>query len=133
MNQASKVKYRPVLTAAHIEKILELAKTEQPTISDISISLIGVLAPFKAKIDNDGIQPAYIVEPRASIMDKLGAIDPKYGTKENHWEACYIRVQEYGADQCTLEEIKASNEHKYLNGLMSDEEAAHFETNILPS
>ena len=130
MNNATKTKYRPVLTAAHIEKILELAKTEKPGISDISVSLIGVLAPFKAKIDNAGIEPAYTIEPtsKANVVSKLGGALDNELSKEDYWERCYNRVQHHGTKNCTLEEIEAANEHKYLHDLMNEEESEAFES-----
>jgi hypothetical protein len=121
--------------------MLALAKTETP-LSTSSIELIGILAPFQAKIQNAGITAAYVHTPKESIEQSLGMLNTadytsytqqKAGmsmspamTKEEWWEACYvhyIKAPEY----CTLQQIQAAREHMYLNDLMSDEEIREFE------
>lgn len=132
-------KYRPSLTAAHINHILQLAKTELPYLSKASISLIGVLAPFQAKIENDSIAAAYTVQPprpKANSLEALGAgkvptfshavNDTNYESKEQYWQACYELYQANPA-ACTLEQITASSEHRYINDLMTPEEEKEHE------
>jgi hypothetical protein len=141
----SKPKYRPVLTAAQITKILALAKLEQP-ISAESFSLISTLSPFAAKIANNGIQAAYSLAPiKPSTLESLGGPSdhPDFDitnvtgsintgglglgrSKELYWEQCHDK---YGSDPvaCTLEEIQGAKEHMYLNDLMSPEEVVEFE------
>ena len=143
-------KYRPVLTANMIEHILKLAKTESP-ISNASISVIAVLAPFQAKIQNAGIMAAYTEVDKPTLEESLGfpigrdlpvpilgapaddAIacpeDPRTlagMSKEEYWSWCYARF-EISPEVCSLDEIQAAQEHRYLNDLMSPEEVTAFE------
>jgi hypothetical protein len=139
-------KYRPVLTANMIEYILKLAKTESP-ISNDSIDIISVLAPFQAKIQNSGIIAAYTEVERLSLEESLGfpvsrnlpSLGPtredaiscpenlKAGmSKEEYWAWCYARYK-ISPEVCSLDEIQSAQEHRYLNDLMSPEEIAAFE------
>ena len=138
MNQATKTKYRPVLTASQINKILELAKCEQP-MSDTSFTIVSTLAPFKAKIENAGIVPAYTEKdkkPGMYTLEGLGepTIEVFTGklpesapfTKEELWEQCYLKWVD-NPTSCSLAEIEGANEHRYLHNLMSPKEAEVFE------
>ena len=147
---AIKAKYRPVLTAVQIEQILYLAKSEQP-MTAMSMSLISTLAPFQAKIHNSALTPAYIIADnakarQADVMQSLGslssldstvadpyaaststsAINPNGLSKQQYWEACYNKFK-IDPISCSLAEIEASQEHAYLNELMSVKELAAFE------
>lgn len=55
-----------------------------------------------------------------------------YPTKERYWEACYLiwRHTEDKSD-ISLNVVEAANEWRYLKDLMSDSEAADFETRSL--
>lgn len=138
-------KYRPVLTAAQIEHILLLAKSEVP-ISQDSYSLIVTLAPFQAKILNAAITPAYTTTPRVSStsLEALGGVatnnftgvvrsatngsdQAAFLTKAEIWEAAYHKYTTNPAS-CSLQELRDSQEHAYLNDLMSSEELAAFES-----
>lgn len=133
-------KYRPVLTAAQIQHILALAKTEHPSISQASMSLIATLAPFAAKIDNAGITAAYSTTPKQDLLSSLGGDAPAAPShisassnnqaalmsKEEVWELAYNKYQSCPA-ACSLQEIRDSKEYAYLNDLMSAEEVAEFE------
>lgn len=137
MNMTTRAKYRPVLTAAQIEHILYMCKTEEP-ISDVSISLISSLAPFQAKIKNAGIAPAYTAQPtKPTILMQLGgeagdALDRAANAfvKEDYWEACYMK-QQSNPVACNLEEIQAANEWRYLKDMMDDKEKTKFEQGII--
>lgn len=127
-------KYRPVLTAAQIQHIILLAKTEVP-ISNASISLLSTLAPFQAKIENAAITPAYTTTPRVSTtsLEALGApATPSSNnqaaclTKEEVWELAYHKYQANPAS-CTVQEIRDSQEYAYLNDLMTPAQLAAFE------
>jgi len=129
-------KYRPSLSACLINHILHLAKSEIP-ISQESIELIGILAPFQAKIKNLGITEAYITTPKKSIEEKLGLYntiatnlsDERYNncsSKEELWKQAYIKREKDRAS-CSLEELIWAEEHRYLHSLMSPEEEANFE------
>jgi len=134
MNQRTKqvaAKYRPVLTATQIQKILALAKTEIP-LSIESISIISTLAPFAAKIENAGIVAAYSTSP---AKPKVGSLESLGGTaspvddtlsKEEYWELCHSKYNSQ-PENCSLAEIEGAQEYRYLNGLMSAEEAITFE------
>lgn len=143
--KAAQPKYRPVLTAVQITKILALAKLESP-LTEASFSLIATLAPFAAKIANAGIAPAYIPSIPISIGDlggftivtaqhkeqvsqQVADTASSYAAgvdKEQQWELAY---KQYKADpiSCSLETISAAKEHMYLNDLMSATELAEFE------
>lgn len=131
---AKQPKFRPSLTAAQIEHILSLCKKESP-LSDSSISCISVLAPFKAKIDNEGISAAYVTtrEPKevreAALLTELTGVevqDPTNVPKEVIWEAAYNKYVA-SPESCTLEEIKNAQEYRYVHDLMSPEEIERFE------
>lgn len=147
MPTKQQTKYRPSLTATQVRKIVFLARSETP-ISDDSISLISVLSVFLTKIENGSNKPAYITAPaNPSILEVLEgtannadyskedtatnvvrnlAIDPSL-PKEVLWKACYDK---YVLDptSCSANEIMCSQEHKYLNDLMTAEEVTAFET-----
>lgn len=122
------LKYRPVLTAVQITHILNLAKTESPAISSASISLIATLSPFLAKIESAGIVPAYETMQEKSVKKEptVPAVPKDPIEKEHYWEQCFSK---FLADptSCSLKEIEAAQEHRYLNGLMSLEEQKEFE------
>lgn len=138
MNQKAKpiTKYRPVLTATQILHILTLAKSEYPLTQD-SMNLIVSLSPFAAKIDNAGIQAAYVTTPRkdTSSLEALGAAPSIPATqvlgvnKEEYWEQCY-QLYISNPTACSLAQINAAKEHMYLNELLSPEEVAEFESNL---
>lgn len=131
----NRIKYRPVLTARMIEHIIALAKQENP-ISSESIEVLGILAPFQAKIQNAALTPAYTsAPPKPSIEESLGMNQPAtvptslYGVhskKEVYWQACYSKYI-INPLSCTVEEIQAAREHMYLHDKMSEEEKEKFE------
>ena len=131
-------KYRPVLTAAQILHIILLAKLED-SISMTSISLISVLAPFAAKIDNAGIIPAYTTSPVLSLTDKnlskLGAdvsqeIEAMHlMSKEERWAKAYAKRM-LTPTACSLIEIADAKSHAYLNDLMSTKELTDYEASM---
>lgn len=128
-------KYRPVLTAIQIEKILELAKTEAPLTVE-SKSLIGSLSPFLAKIEAFSIQEAYTAHsspaPKTGKDNNIG-VDmsniTNYATKEGFYEHCYLKFLDTPT-LCTLEEIEGAQEWRYLNDLMTPTEVAMFEAEV---
>lgn len=149
---ANAIKYRPVLTATDILKILSLAKTEVP-LSPESISIVQKLSVFQTKIENNAVSPAYTMsdrEPRLSTLELLGgtsntsntsntnstsnsnpdktavrSADYGFSSKEEYWKASYKKYQS-NPTACTVEELQASQEYRYLNDLMTpEEELAH--------
>ena len=145
MSQVKQIKYRPVLTAVQIHKIIDLCKLESP-ISTEAISIIGVLAPYAAKIENHAVSSAYTVEGTRtsspnnpnSLLSKLGgtALPPTATAessamlKEVYWEQSYLS---YKADPtaCSLVQIEAAKEWMYLKDLMTGEEVREFEQNLM--
>jgi len=131
-------KYRPSLPPHLIAHILDLAKKEQP-LSTSSIELISILAPFQAKIQNMGLEPAYTTQvrlPKPSIEVSLGMLpnssvlytldDTAYFSKEAYWQACYYQSLA-NFEGLSLLEMNAAKEHMYLNDLMTEEEVIEFE------
>ena len=131
-------KYRPSLPPHLIAHILELAKKEQP-LSTSSIELISILAPFQAKIQNMGLEPAYTTQvrlPKPSVEVSLGMLPNSsvaytfggtmYHTKEEYWKACYDHSL-IDFESLHLLEMNAAKEHMYLNDLMTEEEVIEFE------
>ena len=134
--QTKQTKYRPVLPAKLIKHALKLAKLEQP-ISQESIELIGILAPFEAKIAAQAITPAYTTSSQESLLSSLGGEEETQRaqslSKEAYWAACYDKYTKH-REECSLEEIQAAREHMYLHDLMSAEELEAFEQGAsLPS
>lgn len=145
-------KFRPVLPAYLITHIIALAKQDvvAGSTSLSSIELISILAPFAAKIENAGITAAYTTAPpKKSLEESLGMsvstpapaqelqatathymLDGAYFVnKEEYWEACYHKFLN-SPSSCTLQELQAAREHKYLEGLMSPEEMVEFEKEL---
>jgi len=125
-------KYRPVLTAEQITYILYMCRIQEP-LTEEAMSIIISLGPFKAKIDDRGIQAAYVAgnAPKASIPanapTSVAPYNPMGKTKEEVWEECYNKWNTEGSSACSLREIEGANEHRYLNDLMSAEEVAAFD------
>lgn len=123
-------KYRPVLTAEEIARLLALTKAA--TILDaISYNIIHKLSVLQTKIDNLAIMPAYTTSPKKSLMEQLGEVEPNTftadnATKEQLWKKCYNKYIVSPTD-CNLVEIQGAKEHMYLKGMMSDTEAKAFE------
>lgn len=123
-------KYRPVLTAQQILHLLNRCKLEQP-LSELGVMCISTLSVFKTKIENAGIQPAYIQQPdKPSTMEQLGAEFPSTNDvpipKEQAWFAAYEKYKK-DPESCSLREILDAREHMYLNDLMTPEEVIEFE------
>lgn len=128
-NNHSKAKYRPSLPAHLIAHITDLAKNEIP-ISQESIEVIGILAPFQAKVENLAIAPAYITTPKMSKFESLGGeVADASIPKEEYWKQCY-QLWVSNPNDCNLREIAAAREHMYLHNLMAPEEIEEFEKGI---
>ena len=139
---ATRSKYRPVLTAPQLQHIAALAKLDVATIEsptrDMSFSVISTLAPFIAKIENAAMAPSYTIIPKVAIysLEALGGeptlsnlandesigtpetIPALYATKEARWAAAYAKYV-LNPISCTLVELEDANEHMYLEGLMT--------------
>ena len=139
-----KTKFRPVLTLEQIQHTIKLAKLETP-ISDTSISLIATLTPYIAKIEARSIAAAYTTKERLSLESKLGFSSEEIAetignsehiaaaiNKEEYWKVCYEKWLDNPVN-CTVSEILAANEHRYLNDLMTPEEMVEFEKSVVSS
>ena len=130
-----KARFRPPLTIYEIKHIISLCKNETP-ISDLSISLVSKLAGKIAKIENNGAVPSYeIVDPPPTVLENLGGTSIKGNSskpfsKEQWWEVCYNKVEKYGKDSCTLDDIQGWEEWRYKEDLMSPDEVVIFEERI---
>lgn len=133
MTKQKETKYRPSLSVTSITKIIALAMSEAPNISPEARQVLATLAPFKAKIDAQGITPAYTTTPKADLLTELGGISASTNLpvdttldKEDYWEECYVKFCQRPTE-CSLAEVDAANEYRYLNDIMTEEEEAAFE------
>ena len=121
------LKYRPVLTSTQIAHVITLCKKD---LSGESLSVISTLAPFMAKIENNGITPAYKTEAKSSLFELL-----EY--QENgliNYDAMRFKIYQKWIDNpesCNAEELEKVLEYKYGNELMTPEELKDYQTNVL--
>lgn len=122
-------KYRPVLSAAQIAHLISLCKDRLDLPE--SISCIGTLSPFMAKIENTAIQAAYTLQPNKSLVDELGLGEENIATKTHELYQKHLYEQWLAVgmknDSFSLVEIKEISLYRYLNDLMLDEESEAFE------
>ena len=147
-------KFRPVLSPKEIEHIVLLCKREQPAPSSASMKLLTKLAPMLTKIEIGAVKPAYTLTEHADLLTTLGGIaaapspsykapallveqaekgtihSSAYSTKEEYWEACYQKFS-MNPTACSLAELLASDEWRYLHELMTEEEARAFEARMI--
>lgn len=130
MSNPSNHKYRPVLTQDQITHILSLCRKDM---SDASIQLMSVLAPFEYKIRNQAITPAYTQTPKESLADMMGleptppipsirSLDPK---------ALYEVWVNDPSFPFTPSDLRIIREYRYVNDLMTFEEERAYETNAI--
>jgi len=133
-------KYRPSLTAAQIAHILRLSKLHLSDYEgvdrqdiDISKSVIKTLAPFLAKIQNYAIEPAFTTSPKLTTLELLGEVDSTRLAsvdKIARNQFCYnLYLQD--PNSCDLSQIAAAKEHMYVNDLMTPEEEAAYEADMI--
>lgn len=117
----SERKYRPVLTASQIAHILHLCMEDR---SIEAVRIIGVLAPFKAKIDSLAVKEAYTTTPKKSLLEELEGEAPendgKTGAMYEAWKC--------GEYVPTLEEIQQIQEWRYTNDMLISEDEERFES-----
>ena len=114
-------KYRPCFSEAHISHILSLCKQE---LSDKSLSVISVLAPFKAKIDNNCISPAYAMKERESLYGSLGIEGSEECsglTPAEKRKRAFDKWNE-NPDSCNVSELELVQTYRMDNDLLSTEE-----------
>jgi len=162
MNNSQAKKYRPVFSSQEIQVLSHILKTayiadlgkvpyhpDYPNdhnrgydkiTQDYLIQLIAKVSTLEAKIANNALQPAYTSAPpkdAASTLESLGAAPETVAairgtqTKEQYWEECYLKFLD-GAVSCTIPELDAAAEHRYLHDLMTPDELEVFESKMLP-
>jgi len=130
-------KYRPSLSYLQIQTIVNLAKSSE--LDREAISIITTLAPFLSKIENETISASYTSSFKGAkdaniSLESLGesSISSEDDlhihsiSKEAYWEQCYTKYST-NPNSCTLSEIKCSQEWRYLNDLMTQEEEVQHE------
>ena len=131
-------KYRPSLTVAQIKRIHTLTffsfcMDEVENNKEVDRSILQLLAPFIAKIENDAISPAYTPIPKKDILEQLGGeSDAAIIAKSNkvaYNAACYSMYLENPLT-CSLSKIAAAKEHMYVNDLMTQTEEVTYEQSI---
>jgi len=145
-NRASKAatasKHRLGLTAEQIDILTKITKRAYAAEATPELyTLLGILSTRNSKIQFDLCKPDYtpvadedrrISKPVEISLESLGAqaqlepeeIDPaSFSSKTLYWEACYEKYVT-DLDSCSLTEIDAANEHRYINELMTEEEMA---------
>jgi hypothetical protein len=108
--------------------VLKVAETK--ILSGIRVPAFTVAPPAPALSDSLGMAssgestPTHYSNPALSTLDIL-----RYESKEDYWEACHS-LWETTTDKSTLaiSVVEAANEYRYLEDLMSEEEATEFET-----
>lgn len=118
-------KYRPVLTASNINHILSLAKKDM---TQESISIISVLAPFEWKIKNASISPSHVTAPKPSLSESCGLEITTY--EVNKSDDLWHRYKESPASM-TLAEINEALAYGYLNDLMTSEEEIAYQNSVI--
>ena len=98
--------------------------------------LIGKINTLRTKIANNALSPAYVVRkhsnPLIATLEDLGASEEVVAaatggeTKEAYWTRCYWKYMD-DISSCTVPEIEAAMEYKYLNDMMTSEEVATHE------
>ncbi len=146
----TKSRYRPAFSKEEVEVLHTilmdkyLSETNPAFVSEVFSSeetliynqLIGKINTLRSKIANDAINPAYIVskhsDPAIATLESLGAPEEQIATlsgietKEAYWERCYYKYRS-DPSSCTIPELDAALEYRYLHDLMSGDEAIAFE------
>lgn len=112
-------KYRPCFTSEQISHILALCKRD---LSDASLSVISVLAPFNTKIENKCIAPAYSMQEEKSLYASLGINDEYFGLTPPEKQKRAFEKWSLNPDSCNVEELELVQSYRMLNDLMSSEE-----------
>lgn len=120
----------------HPDHPLDTARSFPPAIDVVHHQLMAKISTLVSKIANNALQPAYTIlkhsDPKIAMMETLGAHADEVAkldgteTKEQYWERCYLKYLE-DPMSCTVSEVEAFQEYRYLHDLMSSEEAKEFE------
>jgi hypothetical protein len=120
------IKYRPCFTSEIISHLYSLCRNN---ICDKSIEALAVLAPFKAKIENNGISPAYTINKKESLVDSLGIEnDEEYAllAPNEKRKKAYAKWS-LNPDSCNSFELVLVRDYRYFNQLMSPEEVEQYD------
>ncbi len=139
----SKQKFRPSLSASCIQYLVNLL-IHTPDNTEERKEALTKLKPFLAKIEVGGIIPAYSVSTisqkeknKANLLESLGGTevnsavdqlaDLQRRTTREYWKACYNKWLS-DPNSLTAHEKHCADEYRYLEGLMTPEEIAEFES-----
>lgn len=129
MTRPNIAKYRPVLTSEHITHLIELCKTEG---SRLSLKCISVLAPFEHKIKNGSVSAAYSSEPKISSSESFGfETDANVRSYGAQTMAELLQLWNKSPTLLNAEDLKKVQEFRYTNNLMSEEQAAKYESDLI--
>ncbi len=119
-------KFRPCLTSEQITHILSLCKKE---LSDRSLSVISVLVPFKAKIENNCISWSYSEGEKKSLIDSLGLGNNEFKSSLSPNEKRKRAYDKWfqNPDSCNVDELEFVRDYRYINGMMNPEEILQYE------
>jgi len=122
-------KYRPVLTSSQITHIVSLCIK---SMSDESLSVVAVLAPFKAKIEFNKLSPAYVMQEKKTLTESLGFENDPNNIGLSGGE---IRDKAYDKwmrdpESCNAEELGLAREERYYRNEMTLEERAAFNADM---
>lgn len=119
-------KYRPCFTSEQISHIIVLCKKE---LSDSSLSVISVLAPFKAKIENSCIAPAYSLRKKESLVNSLGIEnDGGYSClTPDERRAHAFEKWSQDPNACNVGELELVRDYRFFNDLLSPGELEQYD------
>ena len=114
------LKYRPVLTSTQIAHVITLCKKD---LSGESLLVISTLAPFMAKIENNGITPAYKIQEKISLEYSLGIEERKEALLIYDAELKLVYEKWVNnVNDCNAIELEKVKEYRCQEGMMSEEE-----------
>lgn len=129
---AAIAKFRPVLSTDEITHILKLAKRDG---TKESMRLIASLARIEWQINSGAMTPAYISEPRASLIEDCGFDEPSdthahINTDDANDESLY-NLWLNRPQSLTAMQVSRVRAWRYQNGKMTVDEEKLFEKEVL--
>lgn len=94
------------------------------------MQVISVLAPFYAKIENNGVAPAYVMEGGTvkAEFTQLNELDGCLSNVERRRKAFDKWTESPGA--CSVDELELVQTYRFENEMMTEEEAAEYELKV---
>ena len=115
-------KYRPALSAAEIQYLIDLCNLDsRPATAEMGFNIASRLKIFALKVNLGLTGAAFVSTPRQSLDQKLGLDSP-----EERRFAAYCKWQLNPAF-CMPSELKDVADYRYSNGLMTPEEEKNHE------